>query len=99
MMNLIVIFFRFIFSNIRKILLIALFTLIFLFILFPLSDLNDLISSQISKHTANQIFLQFDQLHLNPFTVTLGLDNVSVETPQFAAITSENIKLSPSLSA
>jgi type II secretion system protein N len=99
MMNAIVIFFRFIFSNIKKVFLVALLTIIFIFILFPLSDLNDLISSQVSKATANRVFLQFDQLHINPFTVTLGLDNVVVETPQVSSLTADTVKVSPSLIA
>lgn len=99
MMNSIVIFFRFIFSNIRKILLIAFLTVVFLFILFPLSDLNDLVSSQVSKFTNNQVFIQFDELHLNPLTVTLGMDNVVVETPQISSLTSEKVKVSPSIMA
>lgn len=99
MMNSIVIFFRFIFSNIRRILLVLLLTVVFIFILFPLSDLNDLVSSQVSKATGNRVFLQFDKLHFNPLTVTLGMDNVIVETPQISSLTSDKVKVSPSIIA
>jgi type II secretion system protein N len=99
MMNAIVIFFRFIFSNFKKVLLVVFLTIVFIFLLFPLSDLNDLISSQVSKLTGNRVFLQFDRLHFNPLSVTLGLDNVVVETPQLASLTSESVKISPSIIA
>lgn len=99
MMNSLVIFFRFILGNIKKILLVLLLTIVFLFILFPLSDLNDWASSQVSKLTQNKVYLQFDQLHLNPFTVTLGLDQVSIDTPQIAGLTSSKVSLSPSIMA
>lgn len=99
MMNSIVIFFRFIIGNIKKILLVLLLTIVFLFILFPLSDLNDWASSQVSKLTQNKVYLQFDQLHLNPFTVTLGLDQVSIDTPQISGLTSSKVQVSPSILA
>jgi type II secretion system protein N len=99
MMNSIVIFFRFIFSNIRKIFLVALLTVIFIFVLFPLNDLNDVISSQVSKHTNNKVFVQLDTLHLNPFTISLGADNIVVETAQISALTADSIHISPSLPA
>ena len=88
MMNGIVIFFRFLLGNIKKIFLIVLLTIVFLFLLFPLSDLNDWASSQVSKLTQNKVYLQFDQLHLNPFTVTLGLDQVTIDTPQISGLAS-----------
>lgn len=99
MMNSIVIFFRFLFSNFRKILLVLSLTFFFILLLFPLSDLNDLVTSQVLKLTGNKVFLQFDRLHLNPFTTTLGMDNVSIETPQISSLTSSHVKISPSITA
>ncbi len=99
MMNSIILFFRFILKNIKKIILVLFLTIVFLFILFPLSDLNDWASSQVSKLTQNKVYLQFDNLHFNPFTFTLGLDKVSIDTPQFSGLTSDKISLSPSLLA
>ncbi len=99
MMNSIVIFFRLIFSNYKKILLVIFLTVFFLFVLFPLSDLNDLISSQVSKFTQNRVYFQFDKMHLNPFNLSLGLDQVLVETPQINNLTSDNISISPSIMA
>ncbi|MGZ3724243.1 MAG: type II secretion system protein GspN [Pseudobdellovibrio sp.] len=79
--------------------MVLILTVFFLFVLFPLSDLNDLISSQVSKLTQNRVYFQFDQMHLNPFTVSLGMDQVLVETPQISNLTSDNISISPSIMA
>lgn len=99
MMNAIVIFFRLIFSNYRKLLLILTLTLVFLFLLFPLSDLNDLISNEVSRLTQNRVYFQFDKMHINPLTASLNLDNVLVETPQISNLTSDSVQISPSLMA
>lgn len=99
MMNSLVIFFRFILGNIKKILLVLLLTVVFLFVLFPLSDLSDWATSQVSKLTQNKVYLQFDQLHLNPFTATLGLDQVTIDTPQISGLTSSKVQVSPSIMA
>ena len=69
-MNGFVIFFRFLFSNYKRILLIFVLTLVFLILLFPLGDLNDLISSQVSKLTNGQVYFQFDNMHLNPLATS-----------------------------
>ena len=99
MMNGIVILFRFLFSNKWKIVLTFFMTLVFLFVLFPLSDLNDMISSQVSRLTNNMVFMQFEKMRLNPFTVSISLEKVYVETPAISSITSEQLELSPSISA
>lgn len=99
MMNFIVISVRFLFSNKWKIVLTFIMTLVFLFVLFPLSDLNDMVSSQVSKLTNNMVFLQFDKMHLNPFTASVSLEKVYVETPSISSVTSEELELSPSISA
>lgn len=99
MMNSIVIFFRFLFSNKWKLALTFFMTLGFLFVLFPLSDLNDLISTQVSKLTNNTVFLQFEKMRLNPMTASVSLEKVYVETPQINSISSDALDVSPSISA
>ncbi len=98
-MNGIVIFFRFLFSNKWKIFLTFAMTLLFLILLFPLSDLNDLISSQVSKMTGNKVFLQFEKMHLNPLSTSISLEKLYVETPQISSLTSDELQVSPSISA
>ncbi len=99
MMNGIVLFFRFIIKHKWKILLTCTMTIWFLVLLFPFNDLNDTISAQVSKLTNNRIFIQFDKLSLNPFSSSLSLDKVFVETPTLATLTAEKLSVSPSLSA
>ncbi len=99
MMNSIVLFFRFIKENFGRFVLGLFLVVVFLFILFPFSDLNDLISSQVSKATANRIYMQFEELHLNPFTATLSMDKVFVETPQTATLSVDQLSASPSITA
>lgn len=100
MMNLIVLFFRFLKNNIGKFALGLFLTVTFLFILFPFSDLNDLISSEVSKATHNAAFVQFDDMHINPVTATITLDQISIETPQFSnALTATELSFTPSISS
>lgn len=99
MMNAIVIFFRFLFSNKWKIFLTFAMSVVFFVFLFPLSDLNDLISSQVSKLTGNTIFLQFEKMHLNPLSTSISLEKLYVETPQISSLTSETLEVAPSISA
>ncbi len=99
MMNAIVISFRFLFSNKWKILLTLFLSVVFLVLLFPLSDLNDLISSQVSKLTNNKVFLQFDKMSLNPLSPSVSFEKLYVETPQISGLTSDELSVSPSISA
>lgn len=99
MMNLIVLFFRFLKNNIKRIFLVLLLSTVFLFVLFPLGDLNDLASSEVSKATNNAVYLQFENMSLNPLTMTAGLDNLSIETPQMNTLNIEQLKISPSITA
>lgn len=99
MMNGIIKAFRFVFANKWKIILTVWFTLIFIFVLFPFNDLNDLISAQVSKLTQNKVFLQFEELHLNPFGPKISLNKVFVESGNMPALTSEELSVSPSLSS
>jgi type II secretion system protein N len=99
MMNLIVLFFRFLKNNIARIFIVLLLSIVFLFVLFPLGDLNDLASTEVSKATNNSIYLQFENMSLNPLTMTVGLENLSIETPQTNTLKAEQLKISPSIAA
>lgn len=99
MMNSIVIFFRYLLLHKWKILLTLAMSIAFLVLLFPLSDLNDLVSSEISKLTNNRVYVQFDKMHMSPFTTSVSLENVYVETPQISSLTSEELSLKPSIAA
>ncbi|MBC7742366.1 MAG: type II secretion system protein GspN [Bdellovibrionaceae bacterium] len=98
-MDSVVRFFRFL--NVQKWKILLTLTLVFWFIvlLFPFNDLNDLVTSQISKLTDKNIFVQFDKLSVNPFLATVTADKVYLETPQFSNITSERLTLTPSITA
>lgn len=98
-MNYLIRFFRFIKNNFGKIALTLLFFVIFVFILFPFGDLSDFISSKVSSLTNNQIYLQFDQLHLNPLSPSIRLDNVVVETRQIDNLNINSLTASPSILA
>jgi type II secretion system protein N len=97
MMNGIIKGIRFLFAHKWKIILTTWFALIFIFILFPFNDLNDLISAQISKLTQNKVFVQFEEMHLNPFGPKISLNKMYVETGTMPAITSDEVSISPSL--
>lgn len=99
MMNGIVIFFRFLKDNFGKFVLGFFLVVVFLYVLFPFSDLNDLVSAQVSKATQNKVFLQFDDLHINPLTASVSLDKVYVETPQISNISVNELSATPSIAA
>ncbi len=99
MMNSLVITFRFITRNFRIFLLCFILVIVFLFILFPFGDLNDLISIQVSKLTQNKIFLQFENMTLNPLTASVSLEKVFVEAPQISSLSVDEISLTPSIPA
>lgn len=98
-MNYIIRFFRFIFQHKWKILTTVFFVFIFLFVLFPFKDLNDFISSKISALTQNKVFVQFDDLSINPLSTTLHLDKVFVETEQLDHLNIEKLSATPSIMA
>lgn len=99
MMNFIVISFRFILNHKWKISLVFVLTSVFLFILFPLGDLNDFISSKISQLTNNKVFVQFEQMHLNPLTTTLNLEQILIETEGVDHLTIDKLSATPSIIA
>lgn len=97
MMNAVIKFFRFLFSNKWKILFTLLCSIFFLLLLFPYNDLNELVTSQVSKLTQNHVYLQFNQLNLNPLGPSLTLQKVSLETPQTPTINIDELHASPSI--
>lgn len=99
MMNGIIFFFRFLKNNFGKFVLGLIFVVVFLYALFPFSDLNDLVSAEVSKLTHNRIFLQFDDLHINPLTASVSLDKVYLETPQISNLSITQLSATPSISA
>ncbi len=98
-MNYLIRFFRLIKNHFGKILSVILFTFLFGLLLFPFSDLSDFISSQVLKLTNNQIYLQFNKLHLNPFTATVELDDVSLEMPEIDHLNIKKLMATPSIMA
>lgn len=96
-MNYIIRFFRLIKNNIGKISIGFFFIVIFLFVLFPFGDLSDFISSQVSSATNNKVYLQFNQMHINPLSPSLSLENVLVETDQIENLSIQNLTAIPSI--
>lgn len=74
-------------------------TLGFLILLFPLNDVGDLVSAQVSKATANQTYLQFDNLELSVMPFGLKMNQVYVETPAISALRIQELTVRPSVSA
>ena len=99
MMNAIVIAFRFLLRHKFKIFAVINLIIIFLIILFPMSDLNDTVSTYVSKTTNNRVYIQFDKMHLNPFTASLSFDKLLVETPQISTLVTDELSFSPSITA
>lgn len=98
-MNYLIRFFRFIKNNFGKIFLTLLFFIVFTVVLFPLGDLSDFISSKVSTLTGNQIYLQFDKLHINPLSTSIGMENVLLETKTIENLTITNLTATPSVLA
>lgn len=99
MMNSLVIFVRFLLSHKWKILLTLVLVLTFLVLLFPLGDLNDVLSSQVSKMTSGKVYLQVEDIKLNPIGASLSLEKLYLETPQINSIASDEVLVRPSLAA
>lgn len=98
-MNYVILFFRFLKNHIGKIIFTLVAAAVLIVFLFPFSDLNDFISSQVLKATQNQVYLQFDDLRLNPLGPSVHLTDVKVETPTIDNLSIKNLSGSPSLSA
>jgi type II secretion system protein N len=83
-----------------KYLITLLSALFFAFVLFPFSDLSDLVSSQIAKATNNQIYVQFEKLHMSLFPSTgVAMEDVFVEAQGLPSLKAQELILTPSLSS
>jgi type II secretion system protein N len=98
-MNYIIRFFRFLKVHFGKITLGLFFTLIFIFILFPFTDLSDYISAQVSTLTNNKVYLQFNQLHINPLSTSVSIEDVLIETDKIEGLNIKNLTATPSIMA
>ena len=99
MMDMIIKTFRFVWGQKFKILFTLVFTLVFVFLLFPFKDLNDFVSGQVSNLTQNNVYLQFEDMHINPLTTSISLDGVLVETSTIEGLNVNSISASPSMAA
>jgi len=91
-------FFKFLKKHVGKIFLMVFFTFCFLFVLFPFSDLGDLVSSQISQMTRNEVNLNFDKMGLNLFpSPRLAFKQVFVELQNLPPLTAKDLIISPSI--
>jgi len=98
-MNYIIIFFRFVFKHLGKIAFAIGLCCFFIFIFFPFSDLNDFISSKVSELTQKKVFLQFEDMHINPIATSVKLDQVSIETAAIDHLSLDSITATPSIVA
>lgn len=75
-------------------------TIAFLFLLFPFGDLSDLVTSQVSRLTQNQVYLQFQDMHMSLFPDTgIALEKFHVESSNFPTIKSDELVFRPSISS
>lgn len=83
-----------------KLVLLVFSTAVFLLVLFPFNDLSDLVTSQVAKVTNNQVYVQFDDMHLSALpTPGVALQNVYVETPTMSGIKADEVVATPSIRA
>lgn len=73
-------------------------SILFFALFFPTSDLTDLVSSKVSELTKNQVYLQFQDMHLSVFSgLGLKLDTVTLDLPGMPSMNADRIIISPSL--
>ena len=73
-------------------------TIAFFILFFPLNDLGDLITTQVSRMTMNQVYFQFDGLKLSVLPPGLNMSNVFVETNSLSALKAKDVTVLPSIS-
>jgi type II secretion system protein N len=73
-------------------------TLGFFVLFFPLNDLGDLITTQVSNMSRNQVYFQFDGLKLSVLPPGLNMSNVFIETSQLSALKAKEVTVLPSIS-
>lgn len=91
---------KFIFSHKKKYLITVLAFIFFVALFFPYQDLGDLATSWISKGTQNQVYLTVSNLSPSIFpNLSLSAEDLTVETPQFPAVSVKEIQVQPSWGA
>ncbi|MFN3455396.1 MAG: type II secretion system protein GspN [Pseudobdellovibrio sp.] len=98
-MDQIILAFKFLLKHKFKILAFIVISAIFVVVLFPFKDLNDYISNTVAKATGNRVYLQFEDMHINPILTSLTLDQVSVDTSEIENLTIGSLTASPSFQA
>lgn len=84
-------------KNKSKIFMLILTVIVFVFLLFPFDELGDLVSSQVSKLSGNQLSVQFDRMSLNLVPIGLQLGNVRVDPANMSSLTMSELSIHPSL--
>lgn len=98
LVELVSLFFKFLKGQVWKILLLIFFIPLFIFILFPFGDLGDLVSTQVSQQTHNQVNLNFDKMGMNFFpSPRLAFKQVFVELPNLPPLSAKDLMISPSV--
>jgi len=90
---------RYLIQNKLKFGLMLFSVLAFAFLLFPFDDLGDLVTTQVAKVTANQVYLQFDRMNLGLVPDPgLQLQNVYLESTGVPPLSASEITFMPSIS-
>ena len=90
---------KFIFSHKLKYLVMILAALVFVVLMFPFQDVGDSISSFVAKQTNNQVYLNFERLRTSFIPLSVGAEEFTIETPQFPAISAQDVEITPSMGA
>jgi type II secretion system protein N len=84
-------------KNKSKIFMLILTVIVFVFLLFPFNELGDLVSSQVSKLSGNQLSVQFDRMSLNLIPIGLQLGQVRIDPANMSSLTMSELSVHPSL--
>jgi type II secretion system protein N len=88
------------FANKWKFVLMIISAIVFAVLIFPFDDLGDLVSTQVSQATRNQVFVQFDRMNLSLFPAPgVAMDGVFLEARNFPPLKAEELIVSPSLTS
>lgn len=78
-------------------LLILLLIPLFVLFMFPVDDLNDMITTQVSQQTQNQVYVQFDKMDLGFLPLSVRLEKLSLDLPGLPTLNINEVEVSPSL--
>lgn len=97
-MNKISSFFSFLKDHKGKFVLMIFSAVVFVFVLFPFNDLGDLVTTQVSKMTQNQVYVQFEGLSMEAIPQPgIDLTKVYVETGNMPPLKAEEVIFTPSV--